>query len=136
MSNNTAKFRFSGYQILKSNIEIKDPNNISDNLDIKFKRSSGVNEIDNKYKLDIDIIIQDENNNLIVEATCNGFFEFDKNITDKEKNVFFNTSAPAILFPYIRAYISTLTTLSGMRPIILPTINLTQGAVNDKEKED
>lgn len=131
MSNNTAKFRFSGYQILKSNIDIKDPDNINDNLDIKFKKSSGINEVDNKYKLDIDVIIEDEDKNLFVEVICNGFFEFDKNITDKEKDIFFNTSAPAILFPYLRAYISTLTTLSGMKPIILPTINLSKGAVSN-----
>ena len=40
-------------------------------------------------------------------------------------NQYFYTNAPAILFPYIRAYISTLTNLSGYKPINLPTLNLT-----------
>ena len=33
-------------------------------------------------------------------------------------------NAPAILFPYIRAYISNITALGGIAPIILPTLNL------------
>ena len=33
-------------------------------------------------------------------------------------------NAPAIIFPYVRAYISALTGLSGISPIILPTLNM------------
>ena len=33
-------------------------------------------------------------------------------------------NAPAIIFPYIRAYVSTLTSLSGIPTIIMPTINM------------
>ena len=33
-------------------------------------------------------------------------------------------NAPAIIFPYVRAYISSLTGLSGISPIILPTLNM------------
>ena len=39
---------------------------------------------------------------------------------------FFYINAPALLFPYIRAYISTLTNLSGFEPINLPTLNMTR----------
>lgn len=130
MTNNIAKFRFSGYQILKSNISINDPSKISENLEIKFKRSSGVIEEELKYKLDLEVIIEDDNKSLLIEVISNGFFEFDKGITEEEKAVFFNTSAPAILFPYLRAYISTLTTLSGIQTVILPTVNLSSGAVH------
>lgn len=129
MSNNIAKFRFSGYQVLKSNISINEPSTISENLEIKFKRSSGINEKEYKYKLDLEVTIEDENKSLFIEVICNGFFEFDKDITDEERSIFFNTSAPAILFPYLRAYISTLTTLSGIQPVTLPTINLSSGAI-------
>lgn len=132
MSNKIAKFRFSGYHILKSRIEIQDPNTIHDNLEIKFKRSSGINEDDLKFKLDLEVTIEDENKSLLIEVISNGFFDFDKDITEEEKSIFFNTSAPAILFPYLRAYVSTLTTLSGIRPVTLPTVNLSSGAVNNK----
>lgn len=36
---------------------------------------------------------------------------------------FAQINAPAIAYPYIRAYISNVTLLSGFKPVILPTIN-------------
>ena len=51
-------------------------------------------------------------------------FYFEKGIEEKQLNNYFYINAPAILFPYIRAYITTLTSLSGLKPIILPTLNL------------
>jgi len=39
-------------------------------------------------------------------------------------NSFFFMNAPALLFPYLRAFISTLTNLSGFEPINLPTLNM------------
>ena len=38
---------------------------------------------------------------------------------------FFTMNAPAIIFPYIRGYISMLTSLSGCGNVLLPTLNLT-----------
>ena len=49
---------------------------------------------------------------------------FDQDIDEKMRASFFNVNAPAILFPYVRAHITTLTSLSGIKPIILPTLNL------------
>jgi preprotein translocase subunit SecB len=42
---------------------------------------------------------------------------------DNAKSIFY-INAPAILFPYVRAYISTITNLSGNDTITLPTLNL------------
>ena len=53
-----------------------------------------------------------------------GIFEFDEDLTNKQ--LFFSQNAPAILFPYIRAYISALTALSGIPTITLPTLNLSK----------
>ena len=56
-------------------------------------------------------------------TTPGSYIEFDSEISEENKTSFVNSNAPAILFPYFRAYISTLTSLSGMQPVILPTIN-------------
>ncbi len=56
-----------------------------------------------------------------------GIFEFDNNLSHQEKGTFFTASAPAIMFPYLRAHISTLTAISGIDPLILPTINFVEG---------
>ena len=40
-------------------------------------------------------------------------------------------NAPAIAFPYLRAFVSNLTLQSGLEPVILPSINFVQLANND-----
>ena len=42
----------------------------------------------------------------------------------KQRTVPMTFGAPALLFPYIRAYVSNITALSGMQPIIMPTLNM------------
>ena len=37
---------------------------------------------------------------------------------------FFYPNSLAIIFPYIRAFVSTLTLQANVRPIVLPTVNL------------
>ncbi|MBK8112355.1 MAG: protein-export chaperone SecB [Saprospiraceae bacterium] len=51
-----------------------------------------------------------------------GEFRHSEAIDEKMKLNFVNTNAPAIVFPYVRSYISTLTSLSGSQisTIILP----------------
>ncbi|NLJ01090.1 MAG: hypothetical protein GX371_08085 [Bacteroidales bacterium] len=95
-------------------------------LEIEIKRTNGVNGESNKFKLLLDVNVRDKNNSLNIDISSEGFFEFDDELSESEKEFFFNINALAILFPYIRAYISTLTSLSGIQPLILPTINLTK----------
>jgi preprotein translocase subunit SecB len=52
-----------------------------------------------------------------------GHFELDVEIEEPQKKVFVNLNAPAIMFPYVRSFITTLTSNLGTItvPIILPT---------------
>lgn len=53
-----------------------------------------------------------------------GFFEAEEAITqDFMDSNFPVVNAPAILYPYIRSFISTLTMNAGMPAVILPTVN-------------
>ena len=53
-----------------------------------------------------------------------GFFEAEEAITqDFMDSNFPVVNAPAILYPYIRSFISTLTMNAGMQAVILPTVN-------------
>lgn len=82
----------------------------------------------------MELEVKNESNDLNIVVKAIGIFEFDRDLPDKHKEIFFNSSAPAILFPYIRAYITSLTALSGIQPIILPTINLS-GRNNKNNQE-
>jgi preprotein translocase subunit SecB len=52
-----------------------------------------------------------------------GTFEIKADIDEKIKKAFVNVNAPAIMFPYIRSFISTLTTNLGnvTGPLTIPT---------------
>lgn len=47
-----------------------------------------------------------------------------------KESIFVKSSSPAIAFPYLRSFISTLTLNAGLPPFILPAYNFT------KEKEE
>ena len=47
---------------------------------------------------------------------------------------FAKISAPAIGFPYVRSFISTITIQAGVPPVILPSINFVQFAANEKRQ--
>jgi len=130
MAEEIAKFRFSNYQILKSSIAISDISTIDEDIEIEITHTSGVNDEYNKFKLTLDLNISDKSGSLSINVVTDGFFEFDNDLSETDKNSFFNVNAPAILFPYIRAYVTALTALSGIPPVVMPTINLSAREVN------
>ncbi|MEG1313848.1 MAG: protein-export chaperone SecB [Bacilli bacterium] len=123
MTEKKSQFKFETYKILKSEIEIADFNNVSPNINIEFSKEENQEE-DNQFNLILTCSITDENQSLKVYVKAMGVFEFDSHINESILKIFFKTNAPAILFPYVRAYISSLTALSGISPIIIPTLNL------------
>lgn len=126
MREKTAQFRFLGYKILKSIVQIENKENLSLEMNIEFNGKNIVNNNDLKFNLQLDSKITNEDNSILIEVSMVGLFEFDRDINEIQKKNFFETNAPAILFPYVRAYIGSLTALSGIRPIVLPTINLSK----------
>lgn len=101
-----------------------------------MKPQSYVTDAELNYKLQLDINISNSENQFSVFVSIIGQFEFDSDLEPKAKENFFKINAPSILFPYVRAYISTLTSLSGMVPVILPTINIVEAMKNIEVKVD
>lgn len=126
MAEQIAKFRFKGYKIVESHIVTNTEEETSQNLNVEFGQTVGVNEEGHNMRLEMMASISDENKALDIKVKAQGFFEFETDLKPDEKDIFFRTSAPAILFPYVRAYITTLSSLSGVKPVILPTLNMSQ----------
>lgn len=126
MAEQIAKFRFKGYRIIESHIVTNTEEQTSQNLNVEFEQTIGVNEEEHNMRLEMTANISDENKVLNIKVKAQGFFEFETDLKPEEKDIFFRTSAPAILFPYVRAYITTLSSLSGVKPVILPTLNMSQ----------
>jgi len=132
----TAKFQFKNYKIIKSHFEIKgdDPSNA---IDLKFNPKGVISRENSCFKLQLGVLIEDENHSFLIEVVIVADFYFDNDISPEHLNQYFYINAPALLFPYVRAYISTLTTLSGINAINLPTLNLTAlgGQLKDNTSE-
>lgn len=61
----------------------------------------------------------------IVHVQCDATFQFQSPLPIEEIPNYFYSNSIAILFPYIRSMVSTLTLQANVKPIILPTMNLT-----------
>lgn len=59
-----------------------------------------------------------------VEILCTGEFAFKEIYSIDEIPSYFYANSIAILFPYVRAFISTVTLQANYQPIVLPTMNL------------
>lgn len=63
---------------------------------------------------------------LKVNVVTDGYFSMPDSISEEQMAGLSEKNAPAILYPFIRAYISSLTSLAGIPGILLPTIDLTR----------
>lgn len=116
-----AKFKFKNYIITKTDITIDAYKEIYKDIKLDITKASE-NELENNtYCIKFVINIYNENDSLHVLLVIQGNFEYDPELTDEEKNIYFKHNAPAILMPYIRAYVSSITSLSGIPTIVLPT---------------
>jgi len=118
-----SKFQFKGFLIKRSLIELK-KGVPSPKLSISFNPKGVIKSSESIFQLTLGVKIEDENKTLLIEIIAVSDYIFDSEIDKETLNKLFYINAPALLFPYIRAYISTLTVLSGIKPITLPTLNL------------
>lgn len=94
-------------------------------IKIDFDAKAIVNQNSSNYHLFIETIISEEGGKLNVRINSESIFNYDNQIDIEElKNGLFTKNAPAIVFPYIRAYIASITALSGVPTLNLPTLNM------------
>lgn len=112
-------FSFIKYFVSESHITFDETKEISDEFNISIK-PSGIKDKD-IFKLKLETHISDKHEAYTIFVSMTGLFKFEEieNISS-----FFTLNAPAIMFPYIRSYISSLTSISGVDTVIIPTLNL------------
>lgn len=126
MAEKKADLKFRYYRIGKSKIE----------LDIKAPRIEGNTEIsiinatrrlsDNEYEIELDTTVVNDSKTMDIQVSMTGYFDVNPDLDEEKKELLIKMNAPAIMFPYIRAYISSLTGLSGLVPVIIPPINMSK----------
>lgn len=123
-----AAFRFKNYYFTKAKIEFPTQTERNLDLDVKFLPKGEFVKTDATFKLYLKVIISSKKNELeanLVEVDSFSEFLFSEQIQLEDIPGFFYPNCIAIVFPYIRAFISTLSLQANMNPIILPTMNLT-----------
>jgi preprotein translocase subunit SecB len=129
-----SRFKFSDCKIKKSVIEFNDIDGVSPKLSIDIGVEGEDDRKNNRFVLTMHVNVWDEERNMSIQVIAIGLFEFDPDCSEKELGTYFNTNAPALIFPYVRAYITSLTALSGTAPVVLPTLNLAY--LGEKLKEN
>lgn len=118
-----SELRFLNYVV--DSVEFKNnPNFEGEETQLEFKPSVEFDIEDNDLLvlLTVDVFSEAEKNNYPFEMTVSvvGYFKLmtDENVEKYKAN------AVAVLFPFVRAIISTYTAAANINPLILPTVNI------------
>ncbi len=121
------KATFSLENFIFSKVELNFPSDLTDELNLKFTPIGEYNEAEGQFSLTFIFEASFKSETAmdpIVTVQCDSTFIFvDKPIFEELPPYFYRNSI-AILFPYVRAFVTTVTTQANIRPIILPTMNL------------
>jgi len=118
-------FQFTGFFIEESHFKILSGSvkNLDLNLEINIGPEGTHYVKDKRFSLTLNVDIKDHDGSFECQITSRG--EFNMVGDDEIISDYFYVNAPAIMFPYIRAYISTLTNLSTAgHSITLPTLRI------------
>ena len=74
---------------------------------------------ENQYEITLAVRLKEKNDQINVYVKSKAYF-----ITQQENTHLIEKNTIAIMFPYIRSHISTITSQPGMMPIVLPPINI------------
>ncbi|MBX2900150.1 MAG: protein-export chaperone SecB [Cyclobacteriaceae bacterium] len=116
------------------------PENLSEPID-EFEIQLGFDPLfydkkEREFDIVFNIKIKNNDSSFLMESKAYAKFVTNIPISEEFKNSSFaKVNAPAIAFPYLRAYISTVTLNSGMQPIVLPAYNFTNVKIDNKESD-
>lgn len=122
-------FQFVEYLIRKS-VFIRNAGNSKFKYEINITPSGIVNTEFNEFQLSLEISLTNKEEESLINVEIVGLYKYTGDLEEVKKFLYLN--APAILFPYLRAYISAMTSLSGSETFTLPTMNLS-GLRNELE---
>jgi len=120
-----AAFGFDNFRIVSFALNEFSPDN--DELSINILPSGIYFENEGVFELTIDFTAKEANSEdaPTVKAVLKAKFTFESPINYNEIPAFFYLNSIAIVFPYLRAFISSLTLQANIKPLILPVLNLT-----------
>lgn len=130
-----ATFTFKKYQIEKFSFDIENATN--ERTSVKIDPTGEFISDENKFVLTFQFFAFDKElgfEKSFVDCLLSADFIFSEDVKSIEDiPTYFYANSIAIVFPYLRAFISSLTIQANINPVILPTMNLTSLSVPLKE---
>jgi len=120
---NSSPFRLS--QVVIESFSIKRKPGEQGKFNIKIKPSGVINSESKDFLLTLDLRIKDDSETFDIKLSVLGYFNYEDVDGEEHLNDYFYTNASALVFPFIRSYVSAVTALSGLDAITLPIMNLT-----------
>lgn len=117
-----AAFKLDGYRFTHVNLDMNNPT--SDELEVSFKPVGLFKQEEGIFVLNFDTVVSDRSVK-VMSVSCTAEFSFHEKITLSDIPDFFYPNSIAIIFPYVRAFIGTVSLQANIRPVMLPTLNLT-----------
>ena len=118
-----ASFKLDSYHFSKASLDFNIPNEAE--LNISFKLKGTFDQKNSRYNLNFDVKVEcKETDSVVVNVSCEAYFSFNGKVAFNEIPDYFYPNSLAILFPYVRAFVSTISLQANVQPVILPTINL------------
>ena len=118
-----AAFKLENYSFPKVTLNFDFPANST--LVIFFAPSGIYHPQTGVYNLEFSTSVKCEGADIeVANVLCLADFKFREAIALSEIPDFFYPNSLAILFPYIRAFISTISLQANVKPVVLPTLNL------------
>lgn len=120
---NKAAFSLENYFFSKIDINLE--NKKSADIDISFNPSGKFSSSSSSYDLKFIFNALTEGSEIpFISIECVATFKFESVHSIEEIPTYFYRNSIAIIFPYVRAFISTVTLQANIPAVVLPTMNL------------
>lgn len=118
-----AAFKLYNYHFTKVSLDFNIPNDAE--LNISFNPNGVFYAKDAHYDLVFDVTVECvETGTEVVKVSCEASFSFGNKVSIEDIPDYFYPNSLAIIFPYVRAFVSTISLQANVQPVILPTVNL------------
>lgn len=119
-----AAFTLLTYKFTNVILNLSSIGSEDEDLNISITPSGVFVRQDRKFILKFTFEAKNKKGDLCISVVCDAVYLFRENLDYEEIPSYFFPNSIAILFPYVRAFISTLTLQANYQPLVLPTMNL------------
>ncbi|CDB90404.1 MAG: protein-export chaperone SecB [Christensenellales bacterium] len=124
MSDKQGAIKFLDYRVSKVEFYLNKTEKQSNELNVEVSSDKEVDKELKNMLVELNVEIGDKDESPFFMSIClEGLFELSQDYLDYDINLFYS-NALSILYPYVRAIVSTYTAGANIKPVILPTINI------------